>query len=129
MRTRLGILFVLFLTLPSQAQTIPEGGCVQRKLAAVVQGAKLMARCYTQAARRAGPVEHGCLERSASRMTSSLDRLERAGCPQTADAEQLTSATAAYVQDITELVTNASEAAVASAIAKSVPVEATPKAP
>jgi hypothetical protein len=89
---------------PSAAQRIPEGGCVQRKLAIVTQGAKLMARCYAQAARQSTALDRGCLDRAATRLKTGLFRLDRIGCAPTQDVDAVVGLTADYVSSATSLI-------------------------
>lgn len=99
---RAALLAAAFLcaAMPAAAHRIPEGGCIQRKLAVVTQGSKLMGRCHAQAARQTAPLDHGCLTRVAARMKNGLARLDRSGCARTQDADALISLTAEYVSAV-----------------------------
>ena len=86
------------------AQAVAEGGCVQRRIGAVVQGTKLLSRCYALAARAKTPTDAGCIERADRRVRSSLERLDRAGCTQEIDTQALLDAAHAFVGQVTALI-------------------------
>jgi hypothetical protein len=121
-RAALFAAFFLFAAMPAAAQRIPEGGCIHRKLSVVTQGAKLMARCYSQAARQSIALDQECLERTVARMKNGLTRLDLSGCDPTHDTNALVGLTSDYVSAV------AIEIADPKKPASSTPSPATPAA-
>lgn len=108
MRRAAALLVCGLLMLPGLAEGAVgrEGGCAQRRIGAVVQGTKLLSRCYAIAARTKAPVDSTCIERADGRIRTSLERLERAGCNERIDTDALLAAVHAYVAKITSIITD-----------------------
>ena len=100
----LALVALLAIPGPARAKAGSEGGCAQRRIGTVMQGAKLLSRCYALAARTNTPADTACIERADRRIRNSLERLDRAGCREDIDTQALLDATHAFVAQVTSLV-------------------------